>query len=538
MTMRVGWRRGVAVMSLAAVLSSGCASVQPPGPGPAPAPVARRTYPEARAAADALWAEYSRRAREQTTITNALYLWLSSVATAIVGLGVTGTSGVPITALGLGGAYGYGAATWFVRPEHLVVYKAGADGVRCIRDKSRPLGSADTYARSLEAAVSDGSALDRALTGLVVPVAALQGTPATGDDATTKAAALDAARDAETAARTIQKNARILVRDLDDAADQMWSAVDTVRTEVEFAIRRNTDPRDVLAHIQQNVLGTYKDLIALGEGQANKATDAGVRLQSQSLTRRQRKQADDLQQKIEAVNLAVTTLASETRHVSGLMEASSIPGVAEGINQCLTAAQTGVAVPRIQVRPTSVTLAPGKSETVLVIGTTHAVLQKLPSSAPFTTTTTVAEGNTSVIIKADDVAPAGEYVLSVSAPIATNDTVERTVRVTVTAAAARPPEPTADVNKLLGDKGWTCGAGKRWTTGPAAGGGTAASIVCDDQAAADTMIKDAEHVKQIAALQRKFPKATVTASGGKAQIVAPEAADLEAFVAALTEALK
>src|SRR5262249_18274979 len=151
----------------------------------------------------------------------------------------------------------------------------------------------------------------------------------------------------------------------------------------------------------------------------------------------------------------VATLVSETQHVSALMEASSIPGVAEGIRQCLTAAQTGVDVPRIQVRPTAVALPPGKSETVGVIGTTPPVLQELPSSAPFTTTTTVAEGTSSVTIKADDPAPAGEYVLSVTAPIANNDTVERTVRVIVTAVAPKPTSPVADVNKLLSDKGWT-----------------------------------------------------------------------------------
>jgi len=537
MMMLTRWRQWIAVTSLATVLSSACASVPPRQSAP-PAPAVKRTYLEARDAADALWADYSRRARVQTKITNGLYLWLSAIATAIVGLGVTGTSGNPITALALSGAYSYGAVTWFVRPEHLAVYKAGADGLRCIRDKSRPLGSADQYARTLEEAVKDGSALDKALAGIMAPFVALQSTPATGDDATTKAVALDAAREAETAARTVQKNARLLVRDLDDASDQMWSAVETVRTEVDFAIRQNTDPRDVLAHIQQNVLGTYRDLIALGEGQANKAAEAGVRLQSEGLSRRQRKVADDLQKKIEELNAAVATLVSETKHVSGLMEASSIPGVAEGIRQCLTAAQTGVDVPRIQVRPTAVALAPGRSETVVVIGTTHPVLQKLPSSAPFTTTTTVAEGTTSVTIKADDPAPEGEYVLSVTAPIANNDTVERTVRVIVTAAAPKPTAPVADVNKLLSDKGWTCGAGKRWTTGPAVGGGTVASIVCDDQAAADMMIKDPEHVKQIAALQKKFPKMMATAVSGKAQIVAPEATTDDAFITALAEALK
>ena len=543
MTIRNGWRRGVAVLALASVVSSGCATAGAPRAGTDHQPPQKRTYLEARSAADALWAEYSQRAREQTTITNALYVWLSAIAATIVGLGVTGTSGVPITALGLTGAYSYGLGTWFTKPEHLVIYKAGADGVRCVRDKSRPLGSAEIYARSLEAAVKDGSPLDVAFKNLVGPLAAVQSTPpADADDVATKAAALDAARDAETAARTIQRNARVLIRDLDDASDQMWSAVDAVRTEVDFAIRRNTDARDILAHIQQNVLGTYKELIALGGAQANKAEDAGVKLHHHRLNRSQRKPADTFQSRIDALQVVVTALVSETKHVSGLMEASSIPGVAEGIAQCLTAAQTGVAVARIYVRPTAVTLAPGKSETVVVVGTTHASLQKLPGSAPFTWTTSVSEGNTSVSVKADEPATAGEYVLSVTAPIGNNDTVERTVRVTIAApaAVAKPAGAAPDINKLLADKGWTCGAGKRWTKGPAAGGGTAATIVCDDQAAADRMLKNAAHVKQIAALKEKFAKATVTASAGKVQIVVPEIPndDSEAFVAALTDALK
>lgn len=525
-------RRGLALTLIVAV-ATGCATAPPAREA---APPARHTYAEARAEADALWAEYSRRARHETTATNVLYAWLAAIGATIVGLGVTGTSGVPITALGLGGAYSYGLGTWLIKPEHLAVYKAGADAMRCIRDRSRPLGSAEAYARALGPAVADGGALDRRLGDVTTAMATVQEIAVSGADAATKEEALDAAREAESGARTVQRQARTLVRDLEDAGDQLWTAVETVRTEVEYGIRRHTDPRDILAHIQQNVLGTYKDLLALGGGAANKAAAGGLRLQSRDLSATLQTQ---LAQRVDALKAAVIALVAETKRVAGLMEASSIPGVAEGIADCLTAAQTGVSVPRIYVRPVLVSLTPGASETVMVIGTARATLQKLPSSAPFTWSTTVSEGTTAVSVKADDVAQAGEYVLLVTAPLPNDDTVERTVKIVITGAGARTAAiTTPDVNTLLADRAWTCGPAARWTVGPAAGGGTRASIVCDSSQSADAMIRDAAHVAQLARLKSRHPRASVTADQGKVQIIVPEAVDRDAFVAALRDALQ
>src|SRR5713101_3877705 len=101
---------------------TGCASGSGTPPSKTGTPTTH-TYADARGAAETLWADYRGRANRQTATTNILYVWLSAIGAAIIGLGVTGTSGVPITALGLGGAYSYGLGTWFAKPEHLVVYK-------------------------------------------------------------------------------------------------------------------------------------------------------------------------------------------------------------------------------------------------------------------------------------------------------------------------------------------------------------------------------------------------------------------------------
>src|SRR5262249_44710072 len=152
--------RGLGLI-LVVSMGVGCATVPP-----APQPGVKHNYEQARDRADELLHEYSGRAREQTALTNALYVWLSAIGATIIGLGVTGTTGVPITGLALGAAFSYGLGTWFTKPEHLAIYKAGADAIRCIRDKSRPLGSAEMYAKQLESAIAPNGPLEVALRSL------------------------------------------------------------------------------------------------------------------------------------------------------------------------------------------------------------------------------------------------------------------------------------------------------------------------------------------------------------------------------------
>jgi hypothetical protein len=534
-------RRTLAAFTLTTLILSGCATVPPSSNTTSSVSSKPHTYAEARADADALWESYRLRAREQTAIANGLYVWLSAIAATIMGLGITGTAGVPITGLGLVGAYSYGLGTWFTKPEHLAIYKAGADAMHCVRDKSRPLGSAEENAKELDAAIKKGD-LQKALDGLVAPVTALRDTIAPDGQEATKAGALDDARQAEEAARATLKNARGLMRNLNEAGDQLWTTVESVRTEVDFAIRRTTDPRDIMAHIQQNVTGAYKGLTAFGTGLAGSAAQAGATSQSRALNaKKARPKDDDFAAKLEALHQAVATVVAETKNLSALIDSSSIPGVADGISQCLTTAQGNIAVPRIAVSPTEVTLAPGKSENVLIIGATHPILRKIPSAAPFTATPSAADGNTTVTVKADDPAVAGEYVLDIKVPIGSNDTVDRTVKVTITGDSGKPGEgakpggsTAADINKVLSQKGWTCGEGKTWTSGSAPGGGMQASIVCDEQAA-QAVING--HKTQIDALKAKNPKSTVTATAGKLQIVVPEAKDVDALIAAVNAAL-
>lgn len=513
---------------------SGCATVSAPPQQDTRRPL--HTYAEARAAADALWDDYSGQAARQTTITNVLYGVLSVLGAPILGLGVTGTAGAPITALGLAGAFSYGAGTWFARPEHLAIYKAGADAIGCIRDKSTPLGSAEAYATLLDTATKPGSPLEQALSRLTSLITELREFK---PDSSLKTEALADAAEVETSGRDVLTRGRTLVRQLNEAGDQMWRAVEKVDLEVKYGIRRATDPRDIMAHIQQNVVGTYRDLIGLSPGVASTAESAGLRLQSKKVTAPE----DALRRLIDRVHVAVADVVRETKSVSSLMEASSIAGVSDGIAQCLASAQGTFAVPRIQVSPTSVTLAPGKSETVLVIGTTSPSLQKIPSSAPVAVTPAVSNGNTAVTIKADDKAAAGEYSLHVTAPIANNDTVERTVRIVVTSgstpaapAGVAPTDAAKTVNQLLLDKGWTCGEGKTWTLELVAGGGQRAILQCNSQTDAQKIIDD--HAKQAKFLTEKNKDSSVTAEAdGKLKIVVPKVDDAQ-FKGALQEALK
>jgi hypothetical protein len=354
-----------------------------------------------------------------------------------------------------------------------------------------------------------------------------------------KADALAEAKRAEDAARGVLKDARTLVRGLHEAGDQMWMAVKAAETEVDYAIARTTDPRDIMAHFQQNVVGSYHDLIGLGGGAANTAASAATKLQSASLNQKN----PALQEAIGDLHLAVAKVVQETKSLSALMDSSSIPGVADGITQCLTAAQGLSGVVAVRVIPNSITLTPGSSQTVRVIGTTKPELDKVPSSAPITWKATPSGGNTSVEVTADAAAQAGEYMLHITVPISNNDTLERTVKVVVTSGA--PPAPSAPpgaadseaINNFLTDKGWTCGAAKKWVLDPAPGGGTRATLVCDTLAAAQKVLSD--HQTQVDALRDPKKNNTVTAEAdGKLRIVIPGAADARQFLAALQAALQ
>src|SRR5262249_29314896 len=415
-------RRVVATISLTVLILGGCATA-PPAPPATPTTSAplKHTYVEARAEADELWESYRHKAGQQTKMTNGLYIWLSAIATSILGLAITGTTRVPITGLALGGAYAYGLATWLTRPEHLAIYKAGADAMRCVIDKSRPLGSAEDSAKKLNEML-DKNELQNALDALVQPVSELRATTAPARQEQIKNSALEGASQAEDSARTTLKNARALKRNLDEAGDQLWTTVVAVRTEVDFALRRTTDPRDVLAHIQQNVVGAYKGLTAFGTGMAGTSERAGARTQS-AVVNADRRDAGFFG-RLQPLNRPLPTLVSKPKDLAALVDAASIAGVSEGMTQCLSAAQGNLAIPRISVSPSEVTLAPGATDSVLIIGTTNPILRKIPSSAKFTTTTSVGDGNTTVAIKADDDATASESVLDVKVPIAANDTVD------------------------------------------------------------------------------------------------------------------
>lgn len=558
------WRRVLTFFLLPMLLLTACTSVAtraaPTTAGSAATAGGRHSYEEARAEAEKLWDDYRSQAGRQTGMTNILYTWLSAIGATIIGLGVTGTSGLPITALGLAGGYSYGLGTWFTKPEHAAIYKTGAVAMRCIVDKSRPLGSAEDYATSLESSVAPTSGtgdparprgrgragnLDDALNNLAAAVSRLEGTPAEENrDIADKKMALDEAQKVDEAGRTVLQSARRLVRDLREAGDQVWGSVKTVETEVDYAIRRTTDARDIMAHIQQNVTGSYRDLIALGGAAPDAGAASAAKLNSATVNPPSARNKE-LHRAIANVDEKGARVAGETKRVAGLMEDSAIPGVGDAITQCLAAAQGLGNVVAIRVIPSAITLAPNTSQTVHVIGTTNALIDKVPGNAPITVTPAVSGGNTSLEVKANEGAAAGEYALRVIASIANNDTVERTVKVVVKETA--PPKETAPlkpaavvtpdvdnaINALLAEKGWTC-EGKRWSFDKNPKGGTRATLACKDHAAAAKIVSD--HTSQVEALKKK--NGTVTAEpDGLLRIVIADA-DHNQFHDALKTALQ
>jgi len=504
---------------------TGCATGTPP-PAPTPAPAPRYTYSQANGRAQVLLLKYQSMADSGRSWTNTLYLWLAAIGSTIIGLGVTGTSGVPITALGLGGAFSYGVSTWFVRPEHLSIYKAGSDALLCVIQESRPLSVADVLDEDLKKSIALDAPFPKALAGLAEALSRLKAVQTSTDtDATKKLDAVTTGQTALDTGTTLLKDARVMHSQLELAGQQEWDAISVVENEVTFALARSTDPRDVMAHIQQNVVGTYKSLIGLSGGATPSLKGAGDKLQAAPLTGNA-----DLDAKIRAVSDAAAELARTSTPVSELLDAITIAGVKEGIAGCLS----GARALSVQLVPDAIELGAGEKKTVRVIGTTTVTVEYLSGSdkaVSFKTAASVA-GTTIEVMALTD-AKAGDYTLLVIPPAPAPPLTLRVKVKGVKADGAADEKASsrrasaADVRDLLTQQTWTCQGGPP-TVGPSAdvSGATQAVLNCGNTAAAQQVVTAHQGDKAP-------PKGVVVTTDGKGKVQLTIPGDYDAALALL-----
>jgi hypothetical protein len=508
-------RRGTTGGLMLLFLLNGCATMTRPE---TPAPT--HTFKEGSSRAQEVLFRYQDAADSGRGWTNALYVWLSAIGSTIIGLAVTGTTGSPITGLGLGGAFSYGVSTWFIKPQNLSIYKAGTDALLCVLQESTPLTVADPQNEALKKAIAPDADFPKALAQLAEALATLEGVPTNGDaEAARKRETSIAGHTALDAATTLLKNARVTQSQLEQAGQQLWNAVSVIENEVIFALARSTDPRDVMAHFQQNVVGTYKNLIGLSGGTAStlKATDAITKPQAAAVSSN-----TALDAAIKAVADAVTNVARTSKPVADLLDAISITGVKEAIAACLG----GARALNVQLIPDSVDLNPGDKKTVRVVGATAPSIEHQSGSdkaVSFKITPSMTDSIVEVTALAD--AKAGDYTLRVTAPA---PAPPLTLHVKVNAKEAKPGTAggesdsgkkagAADVKDLLTLQGWTCQNGKL-AVGPSADvqGATQAVLDCGNDGAAQQVVAAHRNDKAL-------PKdVKVTTDGkGKVQLVIP-----------------
>lgn len=111
--------------------------VKPSEPRPEPSATKPVALWQAIKYADSTKAAYQSALRQYGAIPGAVAVPIIGMSAAALGLGITGTSGAAITALGLAGASSLGAATWYQNKPREGVYIAGYNAVTCLVESTK-----------------------------------------------------------------------------------------------------------------------------------------------------------------------------------------------------------------------------------------------------------------------------------------------------------------------------------------------------------------------------------------------------------------
>ena len=372
-------------------------------------------------------------------ISDRVALGLLPLGAAALGLGISGTSGDPLTALGLAGATGYGLGTWFTSKARREVFGVGAGALGCVVVAAAPL-NIDPNKKG---------AIGEARKRLVEVLPTLRATIDNYDVPNKSAVVADLVMTAKTAladAEATRRHADDVLTGLNQAGSTIVDAVEAVRLEItRAAVGTAQDLRDLQDHLKSSVYGPFQDIIGLATP-ARKLRETEKALQNKQVLDADATAKADLLSALQAVRVAADALARE-------VEAVNISGVPAEFGKCLDSARGLRPAAKLRIIPGSlVRVAAGSTARIVITGakTRPTVVPLWPPAVKIQVTEVPEAGPAFVDIGVDASVPAGTYFLSIRDE---ESDVEKTVRIEVGGRAqAGPPAAGPSAQEIAG---WT-----------------------------------------------------------------------------------
>lgn len=226
-------------LACAAALT-GCASPLPRWVAPEPKAAVPQSLDYARAYAMAAREAYRTQIDTQFNNANNLGAGLIGLGAVVAALAAGSVHRDAILGATLLGGSGYAIGQWYLRPQRLLVYQAGVEGMNCALAAVIPFGMSDADLQSLKAAlpkiedqVAATNAAINAATAALAPLRGLQLDTATARDD----AAIAAATDAVAQAAKVLPAGRQLASRAGRVGPELISAVDRIAAAVDKALQ-------------------------------------------------------------------------------------------------------------------------------------------------------------------------------------------------------------------------------------------------------------------------------------------------------------
>ncbi len=357
---------------------------------------------------------------DDTVLSDRIALGLLPMGAAVLGLGVTGTTGDPIMALALSGATGYGLGTWFTNKARREVFKVGATATGCVIAAAAPLDVSKEKQKRIETARNHLHETLVTLRGKLDPENTIS-----------------AVTELITNAEETLRHADEVLQGLNQAGSTIVNAVEAVRIEItKAAVDTAQDLRDLQDHLKSSVYAPFQDILGIATPKG-KSLSTGE-LEALSVEKRTAEE-EDIREAVQHVQIARDTLAHEVAAVN-------ISGVPAEFGKCLDSARGIQAPTKLRISPSSLVRVPkGGSARIVITGakTRPAIVPLWPKDVKIQLDIPDT-GALIVEITIDKTVPVGAYFLSVRDE--END-VEKTVRIEVLRMDQSAAEPTEDKNK-------------------------------------------------------------------------------------------
>jgi len=255
---------------------------------------------------------------DDTVLSDQIALGLLPMGAAVLGLGVTGTTGDPIMALALSGATGYGLGTWFTNKARREVFKVGATATGCVIAAAAPLDVSKEKQKRIETARNHLHETLVTLRGKLDPENTIS-----------------AVTELITNAEETLRHADEVLQGLNQAGSTIVNAVEAVRIEItKAAVDTAQDLRDLQDHLKSSVYAPFQDILGIATPKG-KSLSTGE-LEALSVEKRTAEE-EDIREAVQHVQIARDTLAHEVAAVN-------ISGVPAEFGKCLDSAR-GIQAP-------------------------------------------------------------------------------------------------------------------------------------------------------------------------------------------------